>query len=145
VTQERLRRLQETGHRFLRPPVETYAALAAARQLLAEAAAGDLAVEGQTVPPEELKTWLARHLPEALQSFLEAVVGEQVEPDQEALERLQELLQGQWILRVADVTVQLSFTEQWVASLAARYPQVIGYLAGPPGLVFLHPEGVVRA
>lgn len=144
VTQERLRQLQEAGHRLIRPPAEAYAALAVARRLLAEAAAGDLTVDDRTVVPDELKRWLAENLPIPLRDFLDDVLGDQVEREKEPLERLQEHLKGWWILRVTDVTRELGFSEQEVSSIAARNPQVMGYLAGPPSLVFVHPEGVER-
>jgi hypothetical protein len=72
------------------------------------------------------------------------VLEDTVEPDQEHLEHLQERLKGRWILRVAALAADLGLAEAQIASLAARYPQVVGYLAGPPDLVFLHPEGVQR-
>ncbi len=144
ATRQYLERLLAAGHRLLRPPAEAYAALAAALRLMNEAKAGDLTVNGRDVSPEELKTWLAQHRPVPLQDFFDEVLRGPVEPPEEALERLRECLEGRWLLPAADVAHELGLPEEKVAVLAAQHTPMIGYLPGPPAVVFLHPEAVER-
>ena len=75
-TQSYLRELTEAGVRFVRPSVEAISALQALRTLLAEAQAGDLEIDGETIEPSLVEAWLAEHLSESLQQFAnEAIDG----------------------------------------------------------------------
>lgn len=73
-TQSYLRELTEAGVRFVRPPVEAISALHALRTLLAEAQAGDLAIDGETIEPSLVEAWLAEHLSGSLQQFADEAI-----------------------------------------------------------------------
>jgi hypothetical protein len=105
ATQQRLRELADSGARVVRLSAEAYAALAALRRLLSDAAAGDLTLDGRPVQPEELKAWLASHTPDAVVEAVQSVMGASDDsPSEQALaSRVQELLVGRWIVALDDI------------------------------------------
>lgn len=143
TTLERLDALARAGHVMLRPTAEAYAALAAARQLLAEAAAGDLSLEGAAVAPADVKAWLANNLGQAAVDLLDALSGGELRSD-EFLERVQALLDGQWVLPAAEIAATVGVDEAGLVARLATQQRVVGVLSGPPAVLFLRPEGVRR-
>jgi hypothetical protein len=150
ATRERLAALEAAGHAVVRPSAEAYAAIAAARELLAEAAAGDLSANGEAVAPEDLKTWLAGHLDSATTAVLDALdpveaAGEGAgAPGDDTLTRLQELLDGVWVVRADAVAPELGLEESALVAALTTPQRLIGLLRGPPAVLFLRPEGLQR-
>jgi hypothetical protein len=144
ATRERLSALEAAGHAVVRPSAEAYAAIAAARQLLAEAAAGDLSLNGRPVAPEDLKTWLAGHLDSATAALLDALDHAGVPRGDEILARLQELLDGRWLARAHAIAPELGLDEAALVEALTTPQRLVGLLAGPPAVLFLRPEGLQR-
>jgi hypothetical protein len=142
TTRQRLSALQDAGHIFVQSTAEAYAAIAAARRLLAEAAAGDLSLNGQPVAPESLKTWLAGHPDAATTALLDALDVPTSRTEDETLTRLQELLEGQWVARAAEVTLKLGLDEAVLVRSVTTRQRLVGLLVGPPAVLFLRPEAV---
>lgn len=141
---ERIASLEASGHAFLRPTAEAYAAIAAARALLAEAAAGDLDVDGAPVPPESLKRWLAGHLDGSTTTLLDALDAPATTPLDDTLAKLQEALIGYWVLPAAELARRLDVAEAALLQRVATPQRLVGVLAGPPAVLFLRPEALER-
>jgi hypothetical protein len=144
TTLDRLDALQQAGHKLLRPTAEAYAAVAAARQLLADAAAGDLSLNGNAVAPERLKAWLAGNLNAAAAHLLQALDDTDGAPADHIVERVQELLEGQWVVRAADIAASVGLEETALVGRLTTEQRTIGILSGPPTVLFLRPEGLRR-
>jgi hypothetical protein len=144
ATRERLAALAARGHRLLRPPAEAYAAVAAARKLLAEAAAGDLSIDDRPMSAEDLKSWLAGNLTRPLTDLMDALHAEEEAAQDDLLDRLHELLEDNWVLAASEAAARVGRPEQEILGHLARPQQLIGLLAGPPAVLFLRPEGIKR-
>ncbi len=144
VTQERLEALRRAGHQVLRPPAEAYAAIAAARQLLAEAAAGDLCVAGKDLGPQDLKAWLAGHLNTQTAELLSALDGSGNARSDEVVERVREWLEGRWVAPAQDIAASMGLDEDTLSGHLTSRQHRVGVLSGPPTVLFLRPEGLRR-
>jgi len=142
ATQDRLNALRTAGHTLLRPPAEAYAAIAAARQLLADAAAGDLSLNGKIVAPEDLKAWLANNLSTAAAELLDALDEPQGVGSDDIVERIQQLLEGQWVVRATDIAASIGLEAPALVARLATPQRRIGVLNGPPAVLFLLPGGL---
>ena len=146
ATQQRLRELAEGGARIVRLSAEAYAALAALRRLLADAAAGDLTLNGRPVQPEELKAWLAKSTPAAVVDAVRAVTGEPEDTpsQQELASRVQELLVGRWIVPLDAVAADAKLSLDDLRDVAARESAVFGVIRGDKDLLFLRSSAIER-
>lgn len=146
-TQQRLRELSEAGARVVRLSAEAYAALAALRRLLADAAAGDLTLNGRPVQPDELKAWLAENPPAPVVEAVRAITGEgpDTPSQQEVASRVQELLAGRWIAPLDAIAADAKLTVEDVRDVAARESAVFGVIRGDRDLLFLRSAAIERA
>lgn len=144
TTNERLDALGKAGHGILRPPAEAYAAIAAARELLADAAAGDLSVNGRAVDREELKTWLRGNLPLPVIELLDTLEVTGSTKSDDILDLVREWLEGQWLAPAARVASDLNLDEKTLVGRLASNQHTVGVLLGTPAVVFLRPEGLQR-
>ncbi|HEX8409592.1 MAG TPA: ATP-binding protein [Thermoanaerobaculia bacterium] len=151
ATQQRLRELAEGGARVVRLSAEAYAALAALRRLLSDAAAGDLTLDGRPVQPEELKAWLAKNTPAAVVEAVRAVAGAAADtPSQQALaSRVQELLAGRWIVPLDAIAADAKLSLEDLRDVAARESAIFGVIRhaknGEQDLLFLRSSAIERA
>jgi hypothetical protein len=144
ATQDRLRALRQAGHTLLRPPAEAYAAIAAARQLLTDAAAGDLCVNGKDVGPQDLKAWLAGHLNTHAAELLSAIDKTEDARSDDVVERVRELLEGQWVVPATGIAASMGLDEVALVAQLTSQQHTIGVLIGSPTVLFLRPEGLRR-
>lgn len=144
ATRDRLDALRQAGHTLLRPPAEAYAAVAAARQLLADAAAGDLSLNGKALAPEGLKAWLAGNLNTTTAELLDALDDTQGADSDDVVDRVRELLEGQWVVHAADIAANMGVDEAALVGRLTTEQRTIGVLTGPPTVLFLRPEGLKR-
>lgn len=142
-TNERLEELQQGGTPLVRPPAEAYAALAAVRKLLHDAAAGDLTLGARSVPVEELSAWLARHMPQPVRDLCADVLGD-VPAELPALAPLQALLQEQGLLELSAAAARAALSADAVRHAARAHDDVLGYLPGPPEVLYLRVAGLRR-
>jgi hypothetical protein len=151
AAQQRLRELAEGGARVVRLSAEAYAALAALRRLLADAAAGDLTLDGRPVQPEELKAWLAQHTPDAVIDAVRAVAGEAEDTpsQQELASRVQELLVGRWIVPLETIAADAKLSLDDLRDVAAREGSIFGVIRGSSkadrDLLFLRSSAIERS
>jgi hypothetical protein len=150
ATQQRLRELADSGARVVRLSAEAYAALAALRRLLADAAAGDLTLNGNPVQPEELKAWLAQHAPSAISEAVRAVAGEAADTpsEQQIASRVQELLVGRWIVPLDAIAADAKLSLDDLRDVAARESAIFGMIRndqhGEHDLLFLRSSAIER-
>jgi hypothetical protein len=147
AAQQRLRELADSGARVVRLSAEAYAALAALRRLLADAAAGDLTLEGNPVRPEELRTWLAQHAPAELIEAVHAIAGAPADSStqQEIAARVQELLHGRWIVPIDVLATDAKLSLDDLRDVASRESAIFGVISGEKDLLFLRSSAVRRA
>jgi hypothetical protein len=150
AAQQRLRELAEGGVRVVRLSAEAYAALAALRRLLADAAAGDLTLDGRPVQPEELKAWLAQNTPPAVVEAVRAVAGAAADtaPQQETASRVQELLVGRWIVPLETLAADAKLSVDDLRDVVARESAIFGLIRGERGdrdLLYLRSSAIERA
>lgn len=152
ATHQRLRELTDAGARVVRLSAEAYAALAALRRLLADAAAGDLTLDGRPVQPEELKAWLAQNAPDAVVEAVRAVAGDgngDDTPSQQAIaSRVQELLVGRWIVPLDAIAADAKLSLDDLRDVAARESAIFGVIRhdrrGEHDLLFLRSSAIER-
>lgn len=146
ATNRYLAELREAGAILARPPVEAYVALAAIRNLLAEAAAGDLTVDGRTVEPAQLKDWLAQHPPDAVVDLVSEVAGAPSAPSPDGgLERAREALARLKVADLGSLAEETGLSPDAIRGLAAETGSGLALIDGTPPVVFLHPDAVERA
>ncbi|HEX6087219.1 MAG TPA: ATP-binding protein [Thermoanaerobaculia bacterium] len=147
ATQQRLRELADSGARVVRLTAEAYAALAALRRLLADAAAGDLTLDGRPIKPDELKAWLAQHTPSAVDEAVRAVTGDAADTasQQELASRVQELLVGRWIVPLDAIARDARLSLDDLRDVAARESALFGVIRGEQDLLFLRSSAIERA
>jgi hypothetical protein len=144
-TREYLDELRSRSAALVRPTAEAYAALAAIRALLAEAAAGDLSAGGEPVAPEQLKTWLAAHLPQVVRDLYEQVTGAEGVPEGgEEEAQLLEVVRQARIISLEAAANRAALDSGRVRGIAEARPLEVGWISGDPDLLFLHPEAVER-
>lgn len=141
-TRQYLDELTSRGARLVHPAPEALAALEALRVLLSEAKAGDLASGGEPISPATVEAWLASNLPPSLADFVHDLSLLDPHPkvapaeDVDFRENLIEFLEERLLAPVAEAARALSQPESRVVSCAAANPGAIGYLAGPPALLY---------
>jgi hypothetical protein len=144
VTQARLRALQDRGQAVLRPGAAAYAAVAAARQLLADAASGDLSIDGHTVSLEEVREWLRGARPAAAFGMLDQIDEARSDATDELVEKLRAVLEGAWVLSLDEASGKAGLDAAAVAQRIAGGQRMVGMIGGAPGVVFLRPDGLQR-
>jgi hypothetical protein len=144
ATNARLKELQQSGCLVVRPAAEAYAALAAVRRLLAEAAAGDLTIGSRAVPVEELAAWLAREMPDPVRDFCADVLGEDQQAELPALATLQALLQDEGVLELSEAADRANVSKEAARQAATAQQELLGYLPGPPEALYARVAGLRR-
>ncbi len=142
-TQERLGELIRQGARLVRPPTEAYAALNVLRGLWNKAADNDLTVEDKNISLGELQRWLAEETPRPLRELMDALQEPQAAPEV-LTDQLLEYLQGRWVLPLPEAARGLGIGEEELIRFVIDKPEIAGLLAGPPRVLFLHPEAASR-
>ncbi|MGA9028492.1 MAG: ATP-binding protein [Steroidobacteraceae bacterium] len=144
VTQARLQALQQRGQTVLRPGAPAYAAVTAARQLLADAASGDLSIDGDTVSSDEVRQWLLRVRPAAAFEVLDNLDKAPSDVTDELLEKLRTVLDGAWVLPLQQAGEAAGVDVTALAQRLTTGQRMVGLIAGTPSVVFLRPDGLQR-
>ena len=137
---ERLKMLGERGAILVQPPPEVLYALDAMRNLLADAAAGNLTHNGEPVTPASVRDWLASNIPHVLQRFLDNLSGDAgTGKDGAAPPFARELLDfvtERFVVSVDEAARAIKVPDEEICKYALGNPGQVGYLAGPPGVLF---------
>ena len=146
ATNAYLEQLQQGGATYSRPPAEAYVALAAIRNLLAEAAAGDLTLDGRTVAPILLKDWLARNAPSAVADLIEEITGTPATSATNVTrERVLAVIVRAKVAEIGAVAAEAQVSPDAIRELLARPDVGVGLIEGTPPVLFLHPDVVEKA
>jgi hypothetical protein len=105
-------------------------------RLLSDAQAGDLVVNGETMLPGTVEQWLKANLPEELASLRADVLEGPADSNVILRERLLDLLSTHHLIRIMDVAAQLGLSESAILRYVQAQNSSIGYLAGPPAVIF---------
>jgi len=137
-TAQAIERLEARGARLVRIPRETLAALEACRTLLADAAAGDLHMDGVDLGREFVEQWLRGNLPaelEELAARLETAREEDRRGDRLA-DALAEIVRAEKILAVAEAAARLGCGVEEVRRCADQAQDIIAAVGDPPQVLF---------
>jgi hypothetical protein len=147
VTRSHLQTLTEKGAVLSRPDEETLAALQALRTLLSDARSGDLHHEGNTLQPRTVQEWLSRNLDSSLISFFGEIVGASesgTDPDSEMMSGILDALKRNRIVPLEEVAKEVGHPAPVVEQTVKGHPGRIGWLQGPPPLLFdYRPPGIL--
>lgn len=144
IAQERLRELTRRGMQVIRPSAEAYAALNVLRELWNKAAENDLTIGDSAISMGELKKWLTEKTPAPLQELIDACQEIAISSPEALADKLIEILTGQWVISLEEAAQKIALPEKELARLVIEKSEVGGILAGPPPVLFLHPEAISR-
>jgi len=137
ATRKYLDELTSLGARFVHTSPETLAALEALRVLLSEARSGDLAHDGESIGFATVEDWLMSNLPSPLSGLLNDLSLENsAVQDINVREDLIDFLAKRFIASLEEAARAVGRTDSQVAACAAENLGVIGFLAGPPPLLY---------
>lgn len=139
ATRSHLNSLTEKGAILNRPDEETLAALQALRSLLSDARSGDLHHEGNTMEPRTVQEWLAQNLDGSLMAFFGEIVGVSesgAEPESELMSAILEALRKKRIITLEEIAKEVGHPAPIVEDTAKGHPGRIGWLQGPPAVLF---------
>lgn len=135
ATQDRLKKIQESGGRVVRVEAEALAALDAMQQLLTEATSGDLSVNGETVEAATVREWLRENLPQPVQKFADALLGPMDSPFES--DALIELLGERKVVSVEEAAQAISWPRERVEEYARTNPLAVRWFGGSCPVVCL--------
>jgi hypothetical protein len=139
VTRSRLQALKEKGAVQCQPDLDTLAALQALRSLISDARSGDLHDGGEPVAPQTVQEWLSSTLDSRLTTFLGEIVGVSETPeeaDSELMSAVREALKRHRIMTLEKVAEETQQPILLVEDTVKRHPGRIGWLQGPPAVLF---------
>ncbi|MCP4108032.1 MAG: ATP-binding protein [Desulfobacteraceae bacterium] len=128
--------MKKQGAKFIKPDNEVLAALDALRSLITDASAGDLANGGRTIDNETVRDWLKKHLSGPARDFLAEVTGSDKTGNSNDFKIILDLLEQERIVRLDDAAKKLETDTDHIRNVAQQYPEQIGYLEGPPPVIF---------
>lgn len=144
VTRARLEQFEKGGNAFVRPGAAAYAAIAAARELLSAAASGDLGIDGRTISPEEVRAWLLKAKPRAAFDFLDTFDDGASDVTNELVEQIRAVLHGVWLLPLEEAASRAGVDVPAATAQLTAGQDLVGFIVGPPAVVFLRPDGLQR-
>jgi hypothetical protein len=138
-TRKYLAKLKRINAIFFTPDIELMAALEALRSVLADAKAGDLSNSGNTLSSGTVIDWLKKTVVIPVSEFLNQIIGDNATTmgeDFEILQDLHSLLEEERVMKLVDAAVQLATEPDRLQTIARDYPGQIGFLQGPPPVIF---------
>ena len=138
-TRKYLAKLKRINAIFFTPDIELMAALEALRSVLYDAKAGDLSNSGNTLSSGTVINWLKKTMVIPVSDFLNQIIGDNVTTtgeDFEILQDLHSLLEEERVMKLVDAAVQLATAPERLQAIARDYPGQIGFLQGPPPVIF---------
>lgn len=138
-TAQLLQQLERDGARLVRVSNEVLATLEACRTLLADAAAGDLHADGETLGREFVEHWLRDRLPAEARDWLAGLeaAGEAGEEGAEAMvDALIECVRQHKVISVEEAAQKLGCTAGEVARYADQAQDAVAAVGQPPAVLF---------
>jgi hypothetical protein len=138
-TRKYLAKLKRINAIFFTPDIELMAAMEALRSVLYDAKAGDLSNSGNTLSSGTVIDWLKKTMVIPVSDFLNQIIGDNATTtgeDFEILQDLHSLLEEERVMKLVDAAVQLATEPNRLQAIARDYPGQIGFLQGPPPVIF---------
>ena len=137
-TADRLAQLEARGARMVRLSRETMAALEACRTLLADAAAGDLHVDGETLGRELVEQWLRGRLPQQLRDWIEGLEpgAAPASGDEALMDALVECVRQEKVIPVEEAARRLGCGAEEVRRCARQTQDVVAALGEPSQVLY---------
>ncbi len=139
-TRAELERLEAAGARMVRLSTETLAALEACRTLLADAAAGDLHSDGETLTREFVEHWLRSGLPEELDGLMRDLETEAAESGANAralsADALVELIRECKVVTVEEAAERLGIPAEEARRCADQAASIVASVGRPAQVLF---------
>jgi hypothetical protein len=142
-TREELERLEAAGARMVRLSTETLAALEACRTLLADAAAGDLHSDGETLPREFVEQWLRSNLSGELNLLVrdldreaEGSAAQVGQAPAGVVEALIELIRERKIVAVEEAAAELGIEAVEARRCADQAADIVASVGRPAQVLF---------
>ena len=133
-TREIIERLEAGGAALVQPSAEVVATLEALRSLHADAQSGNLVHRGEIVATPALREWFATNVPPVLEDFLEELKPKAGKD--RFVSDLLDFLQLHSIVKLEEAAQAVHVTPEVLAEYARHHPVQLGYLAGPPAVLF---------
>jgi hypothetical protein len=138
-TRKYLAKLKQINAIFFTPDIELMATLEALRSVLADAKAGDLSNSGNTLSSDTVINWLKKTMVIPVSEFLNQIIAGNATTmgeDYEILHDLHGLLGEKRVMRLVDAAAQLAIEPLRLLTIARDHPGQIGFLQGPPPVIF---------
>lgn len=138
-TKQYLKQLQQKKTTLLFPAPDTLALLETLRTLLDDSKSGDLADGERTVEEKTVAAWIKNQLNGSLADFLEVCTSGNrplSEENGQLLMELLEVLNKERVIALEKAAQLLEIDQNVLYKLASNHPGQIGYLAGPPSVLF---------
>ncbi len=146
VTKSRLESLVAKGISLCRPDAETLAALQALRSLISDARSGDLHDSGEPIGPRTVEEWLFQNLDSRLTAFFGQIVEASEGPeeaDSEMINSIMDVLKKHKVLALEKMAEEIRQPVPLIEEVAKRHPGRIGWLQGPPAVLFDYRPGEI--
>ncbi|HEY3740689.1 MAG TPA: AAA family ATPase [Bryobacteraceae bacterium] len=131
---EILDRLRGRGALLVQPSAEALGALEALRSLHGNAQSGNLVHRGNTVATGALAEWFSAHPPAVLEDFIEELKPKAAKDH--FVSDLLDFLAMHSIVKLEEAAQAIRVPQQQLADYARHHPVQLGYLAGPPAVLF---------
>ena len=133
-TKEVLVRLEACGARLIQPHPDVVGSLEALRSLHADAQSGNLVHQGEILSTVTVREWFGTAVPPVLDDFLEALKPKAGK--ERFVSDLLDFLGVHSIVRLEEAAQAVRVGAEVLAEYARNHPVQLGYLAGPPALLF---------
>lgn len=137
-TAHHLAQLEARGARLVRLSRETMAVLEACRTLLADAAAGDLHVDGETLGREFVEQWLRERFPQELRDWLEGLESGAAPAggDEALMDALVDCVRQEKVIPVEEAARRLGCGAEEVRRCARQTQDVVAALGEPSQVLY---------
>jgi hypothetical protein len=136
ATQERLKKIEESGGRFVRVEAAALAALDAMRKLLTEATSGDLSANGKAIEAKTVREWLRQNLPQEVQQLAAALLGEEsTEVEDPSADALLEVLAKRKVLPAGEAAQVVGWSTDEIETFARNHPLQVRWFGGTSPVV----------
>jgi len=139
VTRNRLESLGAKGGSLCRPDADTLAALQALRSLISDAKSGDLHDGGEAIGPKKVEEWLFQNLDSRLTAFFGQIVRASETPeevDSEIMNSILDVLKKHKVITLEKLAEEIRQPPPLIEQVVKRHPGRIGWLQGPPSVLF---------
>ena len=134
ITEVRIKLMDDNNERLQAFCSVTFDDAFVVRSLHADAQSGNLVHRGEAVQTTGLKEWFAANLPPVLEDFLEELKPKAAKDH--FVSDLLDFLEVHSIVKLEEAAQAIRVPPEQLADYARHHPVQLGYLAGPPAVLF---------